>query len=135
MLIIYPLLVSFTWLSLFHGLSLISIIKPTQLKSFFVNSQELCWARISGVYTIYLDNKAPLMYITTRQQLVEDEQWSRRDYVTLLISTTPGMTIKTDSVISLFVNFGWERSNAWRKTRQKANSVCGSGNKCNQNCS
>ena len=34
------------------------------------------------------------MYIATRQQLVEDEQWSRRDYVTLLISTTPGMTIK-----------------------------------------
>ena len=94
MLIIYSLLVSFTWLSLFHGLSLISIIKPTQLKSFFVNSQELCWARITGVYTIYPDNKAPLMYIATRQQLVEDEQWSRRDYVTLLISTTPGMTIK-----------------------------------------
>ena len=43
------------------------------------------------------------MYIATRQQLVEDEQWSRRDYVTLLISAATGITITNLAHVAILV--------------------------------
>ena len=54
----------------------------------------------------------PLMYIATRQGLVEDGQWSRRGWMASLISTAAGLTTEMASVISSFVNIGldWKRS-------------------------
>ena len=67
----------------------------------------------SAVFTqSILMKNLPLMYITTRQGLVEDGQWSRRGWMASLISTAAGLTTKMASVISSFVNIGldWKRS-------------------------